>query len=269
MIKANYHIHTIYCDGKNTPEEMVLSAIEKGMFALGFSGHSYQLEEDYGMTPEGYRKYREEVLALKEKYADKIDIFLGIEQDSLSLPTEDKYDYVIGAVHGFYKGEHYLSVDHMPEIMENNVHKYYDNDYYTYIEDYYRVLADRVLKCRPDFIAHFDLVAKFNQGNKYFDESGERYQSAALTAMEQLAKAEIPFEINTGAICRGYRDIPYPAPFLLKRLHELGGRIILSGDTHSKENLLYGYEMATEVAKKSGFTTAVVITKEGMKDVLL
>ena len=39
--KANLHTHTSFCDGKNSPEEMVRSAVEKGFDVLGFSGHSY------------------------------------------------------------------------------------------------------------------------------------------------------------------------------------------------------------------------------------
>ena len=29
MITTNFHTHTVFCDGKSTPEEMVLAAIEK------------------------------------------------------------------------------------------------------------------------------------------------------------------------------------------------------------------------------------------------
>ena len=36
----NYHTHTTYCDGKSTPEEIVLEAIRFGMDTIGFSGHS-------------------------------------------------------------------------------------------------------------------------------------------------------------------------------------------------------------------------------------
>ena len=36
----NYHTHTTYCDGKNTPEEIVLEAIRLGLDTIGFSGHS-------------------------------------------------------------------------------------------------------------------------------------------------------------------------------------------------------------------------------------
>ena len=31
MIYSDLHMHTVFCDGKNTPEEMVLSAIDKEM----------------------------------------------------------------------------------------------------------------------------------------------------------------------------------------------------------------------------------------------
>ena len=40
MRKVNLHTHTLFCDGRDTPEDMVLSAIEKGFSVLGFSGHS-------------------------------------------------------------------------------------------------------------------------------------------------------------------------------------------------------------------------------------
>ena len=38
---CNYHTHTIYCDGNNTPEEVVVAAIQKGFYSIGFSGHAY------------------------------------------------------------------------------------------------------------------------------------------------------------------------------------------------------------------------------------
>ena len=75
-----------------------------------------------------------------------------------------------------------------------------------------------------------------------------------------------PFEINTGAISRGYRVTPYPAPFILQEIHDLGGKIILSGDTHACDGLLCEYEQATQLAKKCGFKTAMVITKDGLTE---
>ena len=39
--KQNLHTHSTFDDGKNTIEETVLSAIEKGFDSIGFSGHAY------------------------------------------------------------------------------------------------------------------------------------------------------------------------------------------------------------------------------------
>ena len=63
------HTHTIYCDGKNTTEEMVQAALTKGLICLGFSGHGYApYDTDACMTREGAAAYRAEVAALREKY---------------------------------------------------------------------------------------------------------------------------------------------------------------------------------------------------------
>ena len=68
MILADFHTHTTYCDGKNTPEEMVRAAIAKGMTKIGFSGHSHTaFDESYCMSTEGTEAYRQEIAALKEK----------------------------------------------------------------------------------------------------------------------------------------------------------------------------------------------------------
>lgn len=39
--KQNLHTHTCFCDGKDTPEEMIQEALKRGFDSLGFSMHSY------------------------------------------------------------------------------------------------------------------------------------------------------------------------------------------------------------------------------------
>lgn len=47
-MKINLHSHTTFCDGKNSAEEMVVSAIDHGFDVFGFSGHSYTpFDESY------------------------------------------------------------------------------------------------------------------------------------------------------------------------------------------------------------------------------
>ena len=107
MSLQNLHTHTVFGDGKNTAEEMVLGAIRAGCGSLGFSEHSPlppDVDPDgYTMAADSVPAYRREVLRLREAYAGKLEIFLGLEQDIDSAPPEDRYDYVIGSVHGVWR----------------------------------------------------------------------------------------------------------------------------------------------------------------------
>ena len=77
---ANFHTHTVFCDGNNTAEEVVKSAIEKGFSAIGFSGHGYT-EFDLRYCMKNTEGYIAEIKWLKEEYKNKIQIYLGIEED--------------------------------------------------------------------------------------------------------------------------------------------------------------------------------------------
>lgn len=260
MILSNLHTHTIYCDGKNTPEEMVLSAINKGFLSLGFSGHAYTPHDgSYCMTPDATLKYIDEINALKEKYKDKLEIYLGTECDLYSEINRQKYDYIIGSVHYVTapNGDRY-PVDHTEDIMTNTVNKYYDGDYLKYTKAYFEAVG-QLGSIKPDVIGHFDLVAKFNEGNKYFDESGKAYLDLAYKAMDAVIPYCDLFEMNTGAIPRGYKTVPYPATPLLKRLCEKGARITLTSDCHNANFLDCNYKESAEILKNAGFKSTYVL----------
>ncbi|MGN0301906.1 MAG: histidinol-phosphatase [Anaerotardibacter sp.] len=255
MAYSAFHNHTTYCDGKNTPEEMVLEAIKLGMPSLGFSGHSYTFfDESYCMSKEATRAYLAELARLKERYADQITIFIGIEQDMYSTEPTAPYDFVIGAKHYLYKDGIYLDVDDCPEVITRDCQTHFGGDFYAYAEAYYEQASHIIDKTQCTFIAHFDLVTKFNEGNALFDESNPRYQKAALKAVDTLCEQGAVFEINTGAMIKGYRTTPYPAPFILDRIAQHGNRVILSTDSHSIDTLQFGLKKAEELAKTHGLS---------------
>lgn len=242
MSLPNFHTHTTFCDGKNTAEEMVLAAIGKGMTELGFSTHGHMDFADWSISLENTERYKEEVLRLKEKYSDKIRIYLGIEYDYFcDFPTDD-YDYVIGAVHYIEKNGEFLSVDHAPSIFLNDVEKHYDGDFFGYVRDYYKTVADIYNKTHCDIVAHFDLVTKFNQNSALFDVKDKQYIKYAGDALDALLKTPAVFEVNTGAISRGYRKEPYPADFLLDRIVKSGKIPVINSDTHSAKTVNFYIE---------------------------
>ena len=94
-------MHTTYGDGKDTPEELVLAAMEQGFDSIGFSEHSYMpfSRSPKKMTLADMACYQAEIRQLKVKYKGKIDIFCGLELEFYSdIPTEG-FDYIIGSVH--------------------------------------------------------------------------------------------------------------------------------------------------------------------------
>ena len=62
------------------------------------------------------------------------------------------------------------------------------------------------------------------------------------------------FEVNTGAISRGWRTAPYPDAFLLKELARKNARVCITGDSHAADALLTGYRQAAELLKACGFS---------------
>lgn len=249
---VNLHTHTYYCDGKDSPETLVQRAIALGFRALGFSGHEYSsFDTDFCMSPADTEKYRGEVLALKEKYKGQIDIYLGIERDYFGDGDDYPYDYVIGSLHYVKAGDRYLPVDYTEEITAAVVEQYFGGDFRSYVESYYRTLADVVEKTRADIVGHFDLITKFNEGYKYFDEGAPWYREAALTALREVARSKPIFEINTGAMARGQRTKPYPADFLLEEIDRLQCQTILSSDCHDLDCLDFGFEGVIKLWGKS------------------
>ncbi len=240
--KGDFHTHTNYSDGKNTPEEMLLSAIEKGLEEYGFSEHGYTaFDLRYCLSLEKTEVYKKEIKALKEKYTDKIKVHLGIELDAFSDHDTSDYDYVIGSCHYVTKDGVYRAIDEKPYELENICREWYGGDYYAFAEDYYRGVA-RLAKKNISIVGHLDLITKFNEGDKLFDTKNPRYLAAAKRAIDALLPLGVPFEINTGAISRGYRSEPYPAKELIEYIKENGGSFVLNSDTHSKENIAFQFE---------------------------
>ncbi|MBQ9890674.1 MAG: histidinol-phosphatase [Firmicutes bacterium] len=260
MIRSDFHMHTYYCDGKDSPEEMVKSAIEKGFTTIGFSGHSYApYDMDCCMDLKQTAEYRRKINALKDKYSGKIKIYCGVEQDIFAPLPVKPFDYSIGSVHYLKTGCGYTSVDYTPQVLANMRDQYFGGDIYALAEEYFKLVSDVAEKTGCDIIGHFDLVSKFNENEEFFDPKDPRYIKAYQSAADRLLTYGIPFEINTGAISRGWRSGPYPSMDIIKYIASKGGRFVLSSDAHSKENIGYIFRETEELLAKEGVEVEIFV----------
>ncbi len=262
------HMHTTYCDGSNTAEDMILSAADKGLNTVGISGHSFTwFDTSYCMSLENTKAYIREIQELKIKYADRIRILLGTELDYWADIDTAPYDYLIGSSHYVQKDGDYLDVDYSAEMLMDGANSHFDGNMALMAKAYYEQVGDIVRKTECDIIGHFDLITKFNESlpvqivgtsdpvyvtawmdavDRIFEDTAALRKSGKPNRLESLgilkAGDKPVFEINTGAIAKGYRTVPYPAADQMQYILNKGGILILSSDSHKTETVAYGFD---------------------------
>lgn len=266
-LRSNAHCHTTYCDGRNTPEEMILAALERDFVSLGFSIHGWTPYDRTPVTLEREAAYRAELKRLREKYRGRIEILIGAEKDSLYERDFSDYEYRIDSIHWLREGGEEICIDQSAAVADENVARCFGGDYYAYCRAYYRFQAEVCARSDAAFIGHFDLIRKFNVGNCRFDEADARYLGPATEALEVAARRGLPIEVNSSAIYRHRHDAPYPGPMLLRRFRELGGEIIVNSDAHDARNLDAEFDRCTEIAKACGFDHVLRLRENGFEEV--
>ncbi len=264
---CNLHTHTTFCDGKDTAEDVVISAIEKGFSSLGFSSHGVSVTScNYCLRAE--QSYINEINRLKQKYKDKIQIYLGIEEEALCYVNRNNYDYIIGS-------SHYFSVDGKLYPIDSNAQAFdkclelFSFDVEKLSETYYSAFANYVITRKPDVVGHYDLITKFDEKSRLFLKNTAYEKIAEKYLRKILDETDCIIELNTGAISRGMRTTPYPADNLLKLICEHNGKITITSDSHSKLTLDTWFDEAKKLLKTIGFNhTYVLYDGKWQKDYL-
>ena len=263
---SNIHTHTTYSDGKGTMRENIESAIKKNMLSLGFSDHAYTAcDESYCMMLSDYEKYCKEIRALAEEYKNDIPVFVGIEKDYYSEIEKGMFDYVLASVHYIVKNGVCYPMDCSAADQIKCRDEAFGGNMLDMAKRYYELVAEQAAACKPDVIGHFDVIDKFS----IMPEESDEYIRITEEALKETFKHCKRFEINTGAIARGYRKIPYPSFHLVELLKKLGGEIVINSDSHHPDNLDFAFVEAADIAKKAGFETHSVLTPNGFKKIKL
>ena len=245
-INTNYHTHSQFCDGKGKMEEYVVSAIEKKMECLGFSGHApVPIPSSWNMKLESIPLYLNEVSRLKSAYANKIELYCGLEFDYIdkqaSLTAEElsSLDYFIGSIHyiGQFEDGKYFNYDESSTNFDRGLQEIFGGDIRKLVRYYYEQICKMIETHLPPLIGHIDLIKKFNTGSRYFNENEKWFIDAARPALELIKKNELIVEINTKGYARGTNHSLYPSPGILRDCHQMGIALTYSADAHSPEEV--------------------------------
>lgn len=224
---ANYHTHTWRCNhATGTEEGYVRAAIQAGMKILGFSDHTpYLFPEGYysnfRMKPELLPDYARTILELREKYADQIEIHLGVEceyypkhfQDVLNLLREHQVEYLILGQH-FTGNEYDSNYGGRPTTREEELKRYC------------RQSMEAMNTGLFTYFAHPDLY--------HFLGSGRFYRQQMRDLCREANSCGVPLELNLLGI---REDKWYPNPLFWEVAGEENCTVILGCDAHAESAL--------------------------------
>ena len=261
------HTHTNFCDGRADVETFCRAAFEKGLCALGFSGHAPIAaktgfgQTSWNMKQEDLEKYCDTVRAARERWKGRLDIYLGLEVDfipGLMGPSDRDYremglDYIIGSVHYVIppKGAPF-TVDAPLAETEQGIKNCGGS--LAVVEKYFNSLNAMINSGGFDILGHPDLVRKHNSQNRFFDEGSPSYLEKCRAAAETAGKCGITIEVNTGGMNRGYISSPYPSLPFLEMFRKNNVPAIINADAHKPDDLDGNYTEAVKSMLMAGYS---------------
>ena len=139
----------------------------------------------------------------------------------------------------------------------------YSGDYKKMCKDYYSDLSNMYDWQEVDIIGHLDLITKYNEDESYFKFNDKDYMNIVCDCIDRLLINDKIFEVNTGAIARGYRKTPYPSRDILEYLYAKNARICLNSDCHDKNYLDCAFEESLDLIQSCGFKEMQILTNDG------
>lgn len=252
VYKTDYHMHTLYSDGRSVPEEYIAAALTAGLSEIGFSEHLnlFRENEDWIMNPEvilpyisHLEKLRGETNDIKIKTGFEVDYFPGKEKEIGDFLRPLPLDYVIGSVH--YLGE--KTVDLGPEFYEG---KSIDKLFESYFDSVCLAVASDLF----DIIGHCDLIRIY--GYKPASSQEKHYRKLA----KLMKKHNVTFEVNTNGRNRPLADF-YPDRKFLNIFREENVPVCVNSDAHMPSRVGQYFDEAYELLRYAGYNEMAVFDK--------
>ena len=259
---ANYHTHSLYCDGKSTLEEHVREAEKCGLLQLGFSSHSsVPFENNFAISEERIPEYVKEIDHLQQKTditllkSLECEFVPGITKDFDVWRTTYNLDYVIGGVHLVRPphGDGLWFIDgSKQEIYDNGLRELFNNDIKAAVTAFWEQTFEMLETQHLDIIAHFDKIKMHNR-DRFFTEDENWYKVLADKAIQLIKRHDVIIEVNTRGLYKKRCDHFYPSTELLMKARKADIPVIVSSDAHKAEELTLFVPEALEELQRCGF----------------
>jgi len=244
----DYHIHTLFSDGKKDLSDYVDRAVKRKIDEIGFSDHIHFKKTNWSMDFADLPNYVNRISALKR--TSKISIKMGLEVEFvpskmdklMQMINEFDFDYLVGSVHLI--GD--WSIDD-----EKQIHEWRKRDVDQVYQQYFTLVQNMAKSRLFDIAGHLDLVKKFDFRPK------KDITDLLLETVETISENKMCIEVNTGGL-RGTRchEI-YPSERLLRMCFDHGLPVTIGSDAHAPEEVGADFDKASDLVKEIGYSEIV------------
>lgn len=251
-LPADTHTHTVLCKhATGTVAEYRRQARDRGLAGICFTDHcpepsGYDLK--HRMSLDEMPAYRDLVAPLQDDQQPPVfwgveaDFFPGCESFLSSFLPSQPFDLVLGSIH-YIKDWGFDNPDYLKTWESVDIKG-------VWIE-YFRLMRRLVDTRFYDVIGHFDLPKKF--GHRLRDRE---MKECVQPLLDHIAASGMGIEINTSGWRREVREA-YPSPLILSLAAERGIPLTFGSDAHAPQEVGFEFEAALELARQTGFTTAM------------
>jgi len=253
MIRADSHLHSSFsADSDTAPRDQILHAVSAGLTYMTFTDH---YDPDF---PEGdwdftfdIDRYFDELTALAEEFAGRIDIGIGIEigaqphiPEMLSgLASGHPFDFVINSTHLVNRIDPYEAELYLKGRTEKEGLRLYFEE----------VLANLNVFDDYDATGHIDYAFRYLPSARTDYAPYPEFGDVLDAIQETIIRKGKCLEINTAGLKAGL-SFAHPHPEILKRYRELGGELITTGsDAHNPAQIGKYFDVTADLLKDLGF----------------
>lgn len=240
------HCHTPLCKhATGLPAEYVQAAEKRGFRGIIFTDHCPLpggISAALRMAPEQFDDYIDLIARVRENFAGRMDVRLGLESDYYpgvegwieALHARAPLHYVLGSVH-----------PHIPDYRA----KYFRGDWVEYQKTYFEHLVQSAETRLYDCLAHPDLIKNEKPAEWFFT----RVESAVEHALDRIAQTGVAMELNTSGVNKSLPEMN-PGLAMLRMMQARGIPVVIGADAHRPERVGDGYEAALRMLQAVGYT---------------
>ncbi len=236
---------------------MVEEAIRRGLKCYCITDHfdymfPYDIPGGFVFDPDEYFK---QLLELKERYAGRIELNIGVEFGLRDEPgVKEKNLAKLKSLEESYPFAFIVGSTHLIDSLDPYYPEYWEKKTKKEALDLYFSLIARNLKTYDcyDSCGHLDYMIRYiPEGERDYDYAD--YRDLIDDILKTLIHKGKALEVNSAGLKYGL-GFAHPKLEVLKRYRELGGELLTIGsDAHEPIHIAYGFDEAEECIKEAGF----------------